>query len=330
MGQLVNGTWIENLSTLELEHGKFFRKSAAFRGIVTAEGEQGYRAEPGRYHLYVSLQCPWAWRTIVYRSIKRLHSVIGMTIAIPDGRREGWRFGDDFLNSQADEAECFTHLHQAYVATQADYTGVVSVPVLWDKAKRRIVNNESADIIRMLNSAFNGFTEAKEDYYPKVLQPEIDAKNERLYKGLNNAVYRAGAANTQSDYAEGYYAVFDTLDWAEAILSKSRFLNGDSITETDWRLAASLFRFESVYYPLFRCNKRHLSEFPNLTGYIRELYQYPGVAETVNIRHIVTGYYMQSWNPSGLVPIGPEGFEDWLSVPHHRARLCTGGGRRRH
>lgn len=321
MGQLIRGQWVSDLSTIELDKGEFVRRPTRFRDTVTVDGTSAYPAEAGRYHLYVSLQCPWAWRTIVYRSVKRLHGVIGMTVAIPDGRAEGWRFGTEVPGATIDEAEGFTHLHQAYTTADPGHSGVVSVPVLWDKATRRIVNNESSEIIRMLNGAFDAFTDARQDYYPAELRAEIDAKNDRIYAGLNNAVYRAGAAATQQGYEEGYSAIFDTLDWAETLLGASRYLNGDRITESDWKLAASLLRFDPVYHALFRCNRQRLADFPNLSGYLRDIYQQPGVAETVNVRHIVQGYYAQSWNPSGIIPLGPQGYEEWLAQPHDRARF---------
>jgi len=319
MGQLIKGRWVSDASAIERENGRFVRRPSQFRNLVVADGSSEFTAEPGRYHLYVSLQCPWAWRAIVYRSLKRLQGVISMTIAIPDGRREGWRFGETFPGATADQAEGFTHLYQAYIESDPDFTGVVSVPVLWDKATRRIVNNESVDIMRILNSAFDAFTDAREDYYPLALRPEIDAKNDRIYAGLNNAVYRAGAATTQAAYEEGCQAVFHTLEWAEDLLGRDRYLNGGRVTETDWRMVSSLLRFEPVYYSLFRCNKRHLDAFPNLSNYLREMYQRPGVAETVDVRHIVTGYYSQSWNPSGIIPLGPEEYVSKLACPWHRA-----------
>lgn len=321
MGQLIHGEWVSDISVIELEKGKFVRRPSQFKQFVNADGASEFPAEKGRYHLYVSFQCPWAWRAIVYRSVKRLQEVISMTVAIPDGRLEGWRFGDSFPGAMADQIGGFTHLYQAYAASQPDYTGVVSVPVLWDRATRRIVNNESSDIIRILNSAFDAYTDVKDDYYPADLHDAIDAKNERIYTGLNNAVYRAGAAATQQGYEEGYAAIFDTLDWADDILSRSRYLNGDRISESDWKFAASLFRFDPVYYALFRCNKRKLTDYPNLSNYIRDIYQRPGVAETINVRHIVTGYYSQSWNPSGIIPLGPDGYEAWLATPHDRSRF---------
>lgn len=321
MGQLIRGEWVSDAQVIALEKGRYVRQPSQFKSFVSPDGSTEYRAERGRYHLYVSLQCPWAWRTVVYRSVKKLQDVISMSIAIPDGRKEGWIFGDRFPASTADSAEGFTHLYDAYRTARPDYTGVVSVPVLWDKQTRTIVNNESSDIIRMLNSAFDAFTDARQDYYPLSLQAEIDAKNERLYRGLNNGVYRAGVAKSQDAYEEAYHEIFATLDWAEEILATSRYLNGKSITESDWKLAASLFRFDPVYYSLFRCNKRQVSSYPNLSNYLRDIYQQPGVAETVNIRHIVTGYYSQSWNPSGIVPLGPEGVEAWLSLRHDRARF---------
>jgi glutathionyl-hydroquinone reductase len=266
MGQLINGRWETDANVIELEKGRFVRRPSLFRNFVTDGEDAGFPAEAGRYHLYVSLQCPWAWRTIVYRSIKRLQSVISMSVAIPDGRQEGWRFGDWVPGATDDQVEGFTHLYQAYATSQADYTGVVSVPVLWDRHSRQIVNNESSDIMRMLNSAFDAFTDARDDYYPNALRHEIDLKNERIYSGLNNAVYGAGAAGTQAAYEEGYAAIFETFDWAEDVLANQRFLNGNHMTETDWKFAASLFRFEPVYHGLFRCNRQRLADFSNLSN----------------------------------------------------------------
>ncbi|HEY0686093.1 MAG TPA: glutathione S-transferase C-terminal domain-containing protein [Steroidobacter sp.] len=323
MGQLIDGRWHTDKAAIELEKGRFVRRPSQFRHLVEQGADARFPAAAGRYHLYVSLQCPWAWRTIVYRSIKRLQSAISMSVAIPDGRHEGWRFGNWVEGATADHVEGFTHLYQAYVTSQADYTGVVSVPVLWDKQTRQIVNNESSNIIRMLNGAFDAFTDAKEDYYPSELRADIDAKNHRIYTGLNNAVYRAGAAETQEAYEKGYTAIFDTLDWAEDLLDRSRFFNGDRITETDWHFAASLFRFDPVYYSLFRCNRQRLADFPNLSNYLRDIYQRPGVAETVNVRHIVLGYYSQSWNPSGIIPLGPRDYQEWLARPHDRERFSA-------
>lgn len=319
MGRMIDGQWVSDASVIERHNGRFVRESSRFRRFVTRDADGEFPAAPGRYHLYVSLQCPWAWRAVVYRSVKALEDVVGMSIAIPDDRRDGWRFGEDVPGSSVDEAEGFTHLHRAYAASMPDYTGIVSVPVLWDKRTRQIVNNESSDIVRMLNDAFDDYTERQQDYYPAHLRQEIDRKNKRLYAGLNNAVYRAGAASSQAAYEEGCHAVFDTLDWAEAILSESRYLNGAEITESDWKLAATLFRFDPVYHPLFRCNKRRLAEYPNLSNYLRDIYQTPGVAQTVNVRHIVLGYYSHLWNPSRIIPLGPEYYEEWLATPHDRA-----------
>jgi putative glutathione S-transferase len=243
-----------------------------------------------------------------------------MSVAIPDGRRDGWIFGNEFPGSTTDEAEGYTHLYQAYVQTQSDYTGIVSVPVLWDKKLHTIVNNESAEILRILNGAFNAFTDVATDLYPSALRQQIDSHNERIYRGLNNAVYRAGVATKQEAYEEAYAAVFDTLNWLEGLLGKSRFVNGAALTETDIRLCASLFRFDPVYYALFKCNKRMIAGYGNLTAYLRDIYQTPGVAETVDLRHIVTGYYSQKWNPSGVIPLGPDGYVSWLARPHRRER----------
>ncbi|MFM0348206.1 MULTISPECIES: glutathione S-transferase family protein [Paraburkholderia] len=319
MGQLIDGHWVADISVLPQKQGRFVREPSQFRNWVREDGSSEFRSEAGRYHLYVSLQCPWAWRAIVYRSIKKLTAVISMSVAIPNGREEGWVFGDWVDGSTKDDAEGFSHLRQAYTSAKPDYTGVVSVPVLWDRKRRTIVNNESGEIIRMLNSEFNRFTSAQEDYYPLALRPQIDEANDRIYRGLNNAVYRAGAAGSQEAYNEAYSDVFSTLDWAEESLSRNRYLLGAELTESDWRLAASLFRFDLVYYPLFRCNQRTIASYPCLSNYLRDIYQTPGVAGTVHARQIVRGYYSQRWNSAGIIPLGPEGFEAALAAPHDRS-----------
>ena len=321
MGQLINGKWENDASAIELVKARFVRQASTFRQTVGPGGP--FPAEVGRYHLYVSLQCPWAWRTIAIRSLKRLEPIISMSVAIPNGRREGWVFGNDFPGATADEAEGYIHLYEAYMHAQADYTGIASVPVLWDKKTHTIVNNESAEILRILNSSFSAFADSGLDFYPPSLRPQIEAYNERIYTGLNNGVYRAGVAATQEAYEEAYGAIFDTLDWLEDLLGKSRYVNGSALTETDIRLAASLFRFDPVYYSLFRCNKRTVASYENLTAYLRDIYQTPGIAKSVNLKHIMTGYYSQKWNPGGIIPLGPEGYENWLAQPHGRARAFS-------
>jgi len=322
MGLLINGVWDSHATMIPIEGGRFVREPAAFRGTVSADGASGFPAEVGRYHLYVAYHCPWAWRTILFRRLKRLEQVISMTIAIPNNRHQGWTFGDYPGGCTPDEVNGFTHLHQAYTAARPDYSGTVSVPVLWDKATRTIVNNESPDIIRMLNSAFDAYTDAREDYYPAELRAEIDAVNERVYAGVNNGVYRVGLARSQDAYDEAFDTLFATLDWLDARLATQRYLIGTRITEADWRLLASLLRFDLVYHGLFKCNQRTIASYGALSNYLRELYQVPGVAETVNIPHFVRGYYSISHvNPNGIIPRGPAFYEDWLRQPHDRARL---------
>jgi putative glutathione S-transferase len=321
MGLLVNGRWDAEATMIPIAAGRFVREPTAFRDRVTADGSSGFPAARGRYHLYVACHCPWAWRTILYRRLKRLEDVIGMTVAIPNDRREGWIFGD-YPGCTPDTRNGFTHLHQAYTAARPHYTGTVSVPVLWDCARRTIVSNESADIIRMLNCEFDAFTDDRSDYYPPALREEIDAVNARVYAGVNDCVYRCGFARTQAAYEEAFNELFATLDWLDARLACERYLVGGRVTEADWRLLASLLRFDPVYYSLFRCNQRTIASYPNLSHYLRELYQFPGVAETVNLPHIMRGYYsIPAANPSGIIPLGPRDYVAWLGAPHDRARL---------
>jgi glutathionyl-hydroquinone reductase len=321
MGLLINGQWDREATMIPIEGGRFVREPAAFRQWVTADGSSGFKAAPHRYHLYVAYHCPWAWRTMLYRKLKRLEHVISITVAIPNDRREGWVFGD-YPGCNLDGINGFTHLHQAYTAARADYTGTVSVPVLWDRATRTIVNNESPDIIRMLNSAFNEFTGAQEDYYPESLRASIDAVNERVYRGVNNGVYRVGLAKTQEAYDEANALLFETLDWLDDLLGQHRYLVGDMITEADWRLLPSLLRFDLVYHGLFKCNQRTIASYPNLSHYLRELYQWPGVAEMVNLEHFVRGYYaIPALNPTGVIPPVPKFYASWLAEPHDRMRL---------
>ena len=322
MGLMVNGKWDSAATMIPIEAGRFVREPAAFRDTVSADGASGFRAEAGRYHLYVAYHCPWAWRTMLYRALKHLEPVISMTIAIPNDRREGWVFGEYSGGCTPDGANGFTHLYQAYAAARPDYSGTVSVPVLWDKQRHTIVNNESPDIIRMLNSAFNAFTDAQDDFYPVPLRAQIDAVNERVYHGLNNGVYRAGLAKTQAAYDEAFDLVFETLDWLDERLATQRYLVGKQITEADWRLLPSLLRFDLVYHGLFKCNQRTIASYPQLSNYLRELYQYPKVAALVNVPHFVRGYYsIPGINPTGIVPRGPAGFHEALAAPHDRARL---------
>src|SRR5882724_11111788 len=284
MGLLVNGKWDDSVQSVPTQNGHFARQPSTFLDVVTADGSSGFKAEPGRYHLYVAYHCPWAWRTILFRKLKKLENVISVTFVVPNDRTEGWAFGH-FADCVPDEINGFRHLHQAYTAARPGFTGKVTVPVLWDRKTKTIVNNESSQIIRMLNSAFEEFTNAHEDYYPQELRTEIDAVNERVYTTVNNGVYRCGFAATQESYEQAFDLLFETLDWLEARLGSERYLAGGRITEADWRLLATLLRFDIVYNPLFKCNKRTIASYANLSNYMRELYQVSGVAETVKVRH---------------------------------------------
>jgi len=298
------------------DDGAFVRADSMFRRWIRADGSGDFPAEAGRYHLYVSLACPWAHRTIIFRRLKRLEDVIGLSVVDPirDGR--GWAFRD-VPGGGPDPLNGFDHLSEAYEATRHGYNGNVTVPVLWDRQTRSIVNNESSDVIRMLNSEFDAFTDAHEDYYPEDLRDEIDEINARVYPTVNNGVYRCGFSRTQGAYDVAFAELFGSLDWLEELLSKRRYLTGDRVTEADWRLFTTLVRFDAVYVGHFKCNRNRIADFPNLSGYLRELYQWPGVADTVDFDHIKRHYYVthRALNPRGLVPNGP--VLD-LDLPHGR------------
>lgn len=322
MGLLVEGVWQDDVS--RTKDGHFIRPATQFRNWVTPDGspgpsgEAGYAAESGRYHLYVSLACPWAHRTIIFRKLKALENVISLSIVSPNMGREGWTFNKSEVTG--DEINGKGKLSEIYLLANPRYSGRVSVPVLWDKKRKTIVNNESAEIIRMLNSAFDGFTNVRTDYYPENLRAEIDRLNDLIFPNINNGVYRAGFATSQAAYEQAFRNVFDTLDELEQILSQHRYLAGSTITEADWRLFCTLIRFDAVYYSHFKCNWRHISEFPSLSNYLRDLYQVPGVAETVSIEQIKRHYYgsQRQVNPTGIVPVGPQ--LDF-AAPHDRARF---------
>jgi glutathionyl-hydroquinone reductase len=323
MGLLVNGVWQEDIS--RTKEGRFMRPSSVFRNFVTADGsagptgEGGFPAEAGRYHLYISLACPWAHRTLIFRALKKLENVVSFTNTQPLYGKTGWEFGTagggmtDSVNGKATLAEI-------YLLADPHYTGRVSVPVLLDKKRRTIVNNESSEIVRMLNSAFDAFTNAHTDYYPAALRSEIDRVNDLVYPNINNGVYRAGFATSQDAYEEAARGIFTAFDQLEERLSRHRYLAGAQITEADWRLFTTLVRFDSVYYSHFKCNLRRVADYPNLWNYTRDLYQVPGVAETVSIDQIKRHYYgsQRQVNPSGIVPIGP--IIDF-SAPHDRGRF---------
>ncbi len=320
MGKLVDGVWHDVWYDTKKSGGRFQRSDSAFRDWVTADGSSGFNAEPGRYHLYVSLACPWAHRTLIFRKLKRLEQVISVDVVHWHMAENGWEFGieDGDDGTTGDRLLGKDFLHQVYTTARPDYTGRVTVPVLWDKQSNTIVSNESAEIIRMLNGAFDEWGDAEVDFYPKALRSEIEAVNEPIYHRINNGVYKAGFATTQSAYDQAFAELFETLDELEGRLGRQRYLAGEVITEADWRLFTTLLRFDPVYHGHFKCNLRRLVDYPNLWGYTRELYQVPGVAETVNLHHIKQHYYAshRSVNPTGIVPRGPE---IDFSAPHGRA-----------
>lgn len=313
MGFLLDGVWSVDADPPRDAAGHFVRPASPLRSWVTSDGapgpsgEGGFKAEAGRYLLYVSLACPWAHRTIIFRKLKGLESLIAMSVVHWHLGDDGWSFapGDGVV---ADPIHGAKLLRDVYIASDKAYTGRVSVPILWDKARSRIVNNDSADIIRMLNSAFDGVGAAPGDFYPPALRAEIDALNARVYASVNNGVYRAGFAGAQAAYDEAVGALFESLDWLEARLADRRFLCGDALTEADWRLFTTLIRFDAVYVGHFKCNLRRVADMPNLQRYLKSLYHWPGVAKTVDFHHIKQHYYGShpKINPSGIVPIGPD------------------------
>ena len=326
MGQLVDGRWHDVWYDTSSTGGRFVRSDARFRNWVTADGspgpsgEGGFRADPGRYHLYVSLACPWAHRTLIYRALKGLEGMIDVSVVHWLMRENGWTFAPG-PECTGDRLQGFEFLHQVYTAADARYSGRVTVPVLWDRERRTIVSNESSEIIRMFNAAFDDVTGNRADYYPPPLRAEIDALNERIYAKLNNGVYRAGNAKTQEAYEEGARSVFETLDWLEGRLAERRYLCGDAPTEADWRLFPTLVRFDAAYYFVMKCNLRRLADYPNLHAYTRDLYGMRGIAETVDIAAIKLGYWSnRERNPTGIVPLGPA---IDFTAPHDRARLSA-------
>jgi putative glutathione S-transferase len=334
MGMLIDGAWVvDDAEARKREQGRdgsFQRKESAFRNWVTADGSAGpsggggFKAEPGRYHLYVAHTCPWAHRALLFRTLKGLDNAITVSLALPGRNDQGWTYGDDPAapDCTPDTINSFTHLHEAYTATDSEYTGKVTVPTLWDKATGRIVNNESSEIIRMFNSAFDAFTNATEDYYPAALRAQIDALNDEIYVNVNNGVYRCGFAQSQEAYDKAVTALFATLDKLEGILDRQRYLTGDRLTEADWRLFPTLIRFDVAYFGAFKCNIRQLRDYPNLLNYTRELYQQPGIAETFVFDYAKRNYYaIERVNPSRIVPKGPEGIEDFYRQPHDRDRF---------
>lgn len=326
MGLLVNGQWQDRWYDTGSTGGRFVRKDAAFRNWVTVDGvpgpsgHGGFQAEAGRYHLYVSLACPWAHRALIVRALKGLEETINVSVVHWLMLENGWTFADG-PGATPDNVNGARLLHQVYTTADPDYTGRVTVPVLWDRKQGTIVSNESSEIIRMLNSAFDGLGANPGDFYPAALRNQIDEINALVYDTLNNGVYKSGFATTQSAYEEAVTPLFETLDWLEARLATRRFLAGETFTEADIRLFTTLIRFDAVYVGHFKCNLRRIADYPNLSAYTREIYQLPGVADTVNFEHIKRHYYEshRGINPAGIVPLGP--VLDFLA-PHDRARLA--------
>jgi len=325
MGLLVNGKWHTDWYETKSTGGNFERKAPSFRNWITADGSAGpsgiggFKAEPNRYHLYVSLACPWAHRTLIYRKLKGLEGMISISVVNSFMGNEGWTFepGDQVV---ADPIHQASRMHQVYTIAMSDYTGRVTVPVLWDKQTNTIVSNESPEIIRMFNSAFDGVGAIAGDFCPPELLAEIDELNEFIYPSINNGVYRAGFATTQIAYDAAVADLFNALDTLEIRLSERRYLTGNSITEADWRLFTTLVRFDAVYVGHFKCNLRRIVDFPNLWGYLRDLYQVPGIAQTVHIDHIKAHYYgsHDTVNPTLIIPAGP--VIDFME-PHGRRAL---------
>ena len=313
MGLLVDGIWQDQWYDTKTTDGSFERAAAQFRNWITAdgsagpEGKSGFKAESGRYHLYVSYACPWAHRTLIFRQIKGLADHIDVSVVHPDMLSDGWTFETDKEGATGDKQFGLPYARDIYTRADPKFTGRVTVPILWDKEHATIVSNESSEIIRMFNSAFDGITGNTDDYWPEVLRAAIAPVNDRIYNTLNNGVYRCGFATTQPAYDAAVHPLFDTLDWLEARLTNSRYLMGDHLTEADWRLFTTLLRFDPVYHLHFKCNRKRIVDYPNLWAYTRALYQWPGVAQTVNLAHIVRHYHFShdSVNPYRIIPINP-------------------------
>lgn len=318
MGLLQNGKWVDQWYDTATNEGEFQRTTTIFRHWITPEGhagptgEGGFPAASGRYRLYVSLACPWAHRTLIFRALKGLEKHIAVTIVDPLMLANGWELNEP--------SEPLDYLYQLYLEADANYEGRVTVPVLWDSERNTIVSNESADIIRMFNSAFNHLTENTLDFYPAGLRERIDEFNDRIYSTINNGVYKAGFATSQHAYEKAFERLFESLDWLDNHLAHHRYLLDTELTEADWRLFTTLVRFDAVYFGHFKCNSRQLRDYQFLSGYLRDLYQYPGIAQTVDFAHIKQHYYGShpTINPTGIVPLGPELN---LGAPHHRDHL---------
>lgn len=325
MGLLQDGAWVDQWYDTETTGGRFDRKASQFRNWVTQDGGAGpsgiagFKAEPGRYHLYISLACPWAHRTMIVRSLKGLENIISISVVHWYMAEHGWTFeaGDGVIPDMINNVQ---FLYEIYIKAQSDYSGRVTVPILWDKKNKTIVSNESSEIIRMFNSEFDQCGASTLDLYPEALRQEIDEYNERIYNNINNGVYQCGFSTTQEAYHAAVVPLFDTLDWLEDILSSKRYLAGNQITEADWRLFTTLIRFDPVYVGHFKCSLRRLIDYPNLSNYVIDLYQQPGIGATVNMEHIKNHYYEshETINPTRIVPIGPN-FD--YEKAHSRAQL---------
>ena len=326
MGQLVDGVWQDVWYDTKSTGGSFVRSNAKFRNWITADGapgptgEGGFAAESGRYHLYVSYACPWAHRALIFRKLKGLEPHIGVSAVHPDMLSDGWSFDTDDHGATGDTLYGLPFARELYIKANPKVSGRVTVPILWDRQRETIVSNESSEIIRMFNSAFDGITGNRADFWPKALRAVIEPVNDRIYDTVNNGVYKAGFATSQSAYDAAVRPLFETLDWLEDRLTQNRYLMGAQVTEADWRLFTTLIRFDKVYHGHFKCNLRRIVDYPNLWAYLRELYQWPGVAETVNFAHIVRHYHYshESINPHRIVPITPD--LD-LMAPHGRDAL---------
>ena len=323
MGMLINGELADSWLDKELDEGEFKRMESSFRHWVTADGsagpsgDSGFRAEADRYHLYISDACPWAHRTVIFRKLKQLEDVIGLSCVEAEMLDNGWTFTEE--GKYSDQLHGFRYAYELYQKADPKFTGQITVPILWDKKNNTIVNNESSEIIRMLNSAFNAFTEVQTDFYPPHLQAEIDAINQPIYDNINNGVYRCGFASTQAAYEKAFDQLFNQLEQTEQGLAKQRYLCGERITEADWRLFTTLVRFDAVYFGHFKCNLKRIVDYPNLSGYLRELYQVPGIAETIDMDYIKRHYYYShtTVNPTQIIPKGP--LLDF-NAPHDRDR----------
>lgn len=317
LGMMVQGQWVKDWTERDAQ-GKFVRMPTKFHNWVTADGSSGFKAEPGRYHLYVSLGCPWAHRTAIMRSVKGLSEIISLSIVKPEISDFGWEFSDE-PGCIPDTVSDAKYLWEIYVKAKPDYSGRVTVPVLWDKQTGTIVNNESRQIIRMLDTQFDAFAKAGTNFYPQELQSEIDRTIDAIYQPINNGVYRAGFANSQAAYYEAVTELFTALDYWEEVLERQRYLVGDGITEADWCIFPTLFRFDAAYHGLFKCNLKRIMDYPNLWNYLKDLYQQPGVKEICSIDHVKRLYYgsLAEINPTRIVPTGPVIDFD---APHNRER----------